>query len=134
MNRFCLLLLALSLALTVSACADTINAADMSSGSRASAIALGITNTPITADQARAIAEKETGGVAIEVEGETEDGVPVFEVEVRVGSDSRQVIKEVVIRASDGAVLEVEIEDEEEDDDGDDDEDDGAEGGKEDSR
>jgi uncharacterized membrane protein YkoI len=80
-----------------------------------------VLGTPITPEQAQTIAEKATGGTAIEVEQETEEGVAVFEVEVRVPSDGSDQIKEVIIRASDGVILLIELEDDDDDHDEDDD-------------
>ncbi len=64
---------------------------------------------PITADQAKSIAAQALGGTALSVkqEIEDEDGEQVFEVKVQVTSP-RFMIKEVEVRISDGAVLEIE--------------------------
>jgi hypothetical protein len=76
---------------------------------------LGITASPVTADQARQIAEEATGGVSQSVEQEDEDGTQVFGVHVLVGTTAQ----DVKVRVSDGAVLKVEADD------------DGEEGGEE---
>ena len=81
---------------------------------------LGITGGPITADQAKAIAEAATGGTAIEVERENENGVQVFGVEILLDG----LKKDVKVRISDGAVLQIESDDDD-DEDEDEDEDDG---------
>lgn len=69
--------------------------------------AVGVTSGPITEQQARAIAEAATGGTAISVEQEDMDGMQVFGVLVQVGP----VRKDVKVRISDGAVLQIDIDD-----------------------
>lgn len=100
----------------VGSCSDSINAADTNFGSKTSVQSLGITNRPITAAQAQQIAEKETGGTTIEVETDKEDGVKVFDVKLRVGNETKVEIKEAIIRASDGAVLSVLLDDDQDGD------------------
>ena len=75
--------------------------------------ALGITNSPVTHDQAIQIALKSVPGRVLEVEDDTESGTRVIDVELQSGSG----VKEVTIRASDGGVMKIEA-----------DEDDGDEG------
>lgn len=65
---------------------------------------LGIPAGPVTADQARQIAESATGGVSQSVEQEDEDGTQVFGVHVLVGTTTQ----DVKVRVSDGAVMKVE--------------------------
>jgi uncharacterized membrane protein YkoI len=74
--------------------------------------ALGITNSPITAEQARQIAEKTTGGRGLKVEQGHESGVEVFVVDVQVNSS----MNDINVRVSDGAVMKVEADDDDEDD------------------
>lgn len=119
MSRITLPALLLAVGLIVASCADSINAADMSIGSKTSVQSLGITAFPITAEQARQIAEKETGGVAIEVDTDKEDGVAVFDVRVRLANETKTEFKEVVIRTSDGAVLSTAADDANSDSEGD---------------
>jgi uncharacterized membrane protein YkoI len=64
---------------------------------------LGLT-PPVSADEARAIAEDATGGTALGVDQETENGELLYEVQVET-SEGR---KEVEVRASDGGVVEIE--------------------------
>ena len=66
--------------------------------------AQGISQGPITADQAKSIAAAAAGGTAVSVETEDEDGTPVFGVIVQVG----QTRKDVKVRISDGAVTKIE--------------------------
>jgi uncharacterized membrane protein YkoI len=69
---------------------------------------LGITPPPpVTPDQAMAIAAAAAGGTAVGVEQETEGGELMFEVQV----DTPSGAKEVEVRASDGAVVEIEAAD-----------------------
>jgi len=68
---------------------------------------LGITGGPITSEQARAIAEAATGGVAKDVEQEDEDGVQVFGVAIEAADNSL----DVKIRIADGAVTKIEADD-----------------------
>jgi len=75
------------------------------------AAGLGVT-PPVASDQARAIAEAATGGTALGVDQETEDGELLFEVQVRTVDGRR----EVEVRASDGGVVEIEAEDDGDDD------------------
>jgi uncharacterized membrane protein YkoI len=70
------------------------------------AAGLGIT-PPVDAEQAKAIAAAATGGTAVGVDQETENGELLFEVKVETAS-GRQ---EVEVRASDGGVVEVEPDD-----------------------
>jgi uncharacterized membrane protein YkoI len=67
--------------------------------------ALGITTPPpVTREQAMAIAAAAAGGTALSAEQETEGGELLFEVRVQTSSGR----KEVEVRASDGAVVEIE--------------------------
>jgi uncharacterized membrane protein YkoI len=77
---------------------------------------LGITNSPITADQARQIAETATGGTALNVEQENENHVELFDVDIQLGSSTT----DVKVRISDGAVMKVEADDEDDDENDDD--------------
>ncbi|HEX6432772.1 MAG TPA: PepSY domain-containing protein [Gemmatimonadales bacterium] len=66
---------------------------------------LGITTPPpVTQEQAMAIAAAAAEGTAISVGQESEGGQLLFEVQVQTASGS----KEVEVRASDGAVVEIE--------------------------
>ena len=113
----------------MSASVRTSLASAMSSiGSKTSVQSLGITAFPITAEQAPQIAEKETGGVAIEVDTDKKDGVAVFDVRVRLANETKTEFKEVVIRASDGAVLIAAADDANSDSEGEGDSDYGQEG------
>ena len=67
---------------------------------------LGIT-PPVNADQAKAIAAEAAGGTALSVSQETEGGEVLFEVLV----DTPDGRVEVEVRASDGAVVEIEPDD-----------------------
>lgn len=67
--------------------------------------AVSVTSGPITEQQARAIAEAAAGGTAISVEQEDMDGAQVFGVLVQAGS----VRKDVKVRISDGAVLQIDL-------------------------
>jgi len=73
---------------------------------------LGISGGPVSAEDARQIAELATGGTALSVEEEDEDGSPVFGVTVEVGSAR----KDVKVRISDGAVIKIEDDGEDPDD------------------
>jgi uncharacterized membrane protein YkoI len=68
---------------------------------------LGITQGPISADQAKAIAAAAAGGTALSVEQENEDGVAVFGVIVQTSNG----LKDVKVRISDGAVTKIESDD-----------------------
>ncbi len=70
------------------------------------AVRLGIA-PPITAEEAMSIAAEAAGGTAISVTEETECGELLFEVIVSTSSGR----KEVEVRASDGAVVEIEPDD-----------------------
>ena len=61
----------------------------------------------MTAEQAKAIAAEAAGGTAVSVGQETENGELLYEVQVRTSSGD----KEVEVRASDGAVVEIEASD-----------------------
>jgi uncharacterized membrane protein YkoI len=74
---------------------------------------LGITGGPITSEQARAIAESATSGVASKVEQEDEDGVQVFGVAIQATAGAL----DVKVRVSDGAVTKIEADDAESGDD-----------------
>jgi uncharacterized membrane protein YkoI len=66
---------------------------------------LGITTPPpVTGEQAMAIAAAAAGGTAVSLGQETEGGQLYFEVQVETASGN----KEVEVRASDGAVVEIE--------------------------
>ena len=65
---------------------------------------LGITQGPVTAEQAKQIAASAMGGSALSVEQEDEDGTQVFGVQVQTSSG----IKDVKVRISDGAVTKIE--------------------------
>jgi uncharacterized membrane protein YkoI len=67
------------------------------------AATLGITQGPVTAEQAKAIAAVAAGGTALAVEQEDEDGTQVFGVLVQVGA----VYKDVKVRIADGAVTKI---------------------------
>jgi uncharacterized membrane protein YkoI len=70
--------------------------------------ALGIvTPPPVTAEQAKAIAAEAAGGTALSVSQETEGGELLYEVQV----DTPNGRKEVEVRASNGAVAEIEAAD-----------------------
>lgn len=110
----------LAAALTLSSCDGTgPAAADIRYNPPNTSFAadLGLT-PPVTAEQAKAIAEAATGGTALDVDQEIEDGELLFEVQVET-TDGRL---EVEVRASDGGVVEIEREDDgnDEADDGDD--------------
>ncbi len=69
---------------------------------------LGITAPPpVTRDQAMAIAAAAAGGTALSAGEETEGGELLYEVKVQTSSGR----KEVEVRASDGAVVEIEPDD-----------------------
>ncbi len=68
------------------------------------ASALGISAGPITEAQARAIAARAAGGTVTAVREGDEDGTDAFEVDVATAAGTRSVI----VRVSDGAVLETE--------------------------
>jgi uncharacterized membrane protein YkoI len=69
---------------------------------------LGIaTPPPVSEDQAKAIAAEAAGGTALSVAQETEGGQLLYEVRVQTSSGR----KEVEVRASDGAVVEIEADD-----------------------
>jgi hypothetical protein len=69
---------------------------------------LGITTPPpVTQEQAMAIAAAAAGGTAVGVEQETEGRQLFYEVQVQTASGN----KEVEVRASDGAVVEIEAAD-----------------------
>jgi uncharacterized membrane protein YkoI len=70
------------------------------------AAGLGI-NPPVTQDEAMAIAAAAAGGTAVSVGQEREGGVLLFEVKVDTPSGG----KEVEVRASDGGVVEIEVDD-----------------------
>jgi uncharacterized membrane protein YkoI len=65
---------------------------------------LGITQGPVTAEQAKAIAAEAAGGTPLSVEQEDEDGTQVFGVLVQVGA----LQKDVKVRIADGAVTKIE--------------------------
>ena len=66
---------------------------------------LGITTPPpVTQEQAMAIAATAAGGTAVSVSQELEGRQVLYEVQVQTASGS----KEVEVRASDGAVVEIE--------------------------
>ena len=66
---------------------------------------LGITTPPpVTQEQAMAIGAAAAGGTAVSVGQEREGGQLFYEVQVQTASGS----KEVEVRASDGAVVEIE--------------------------
>ena len=66
---------------------------------------LGITTPPpVTQEQAMAIGAAAAGGTAVSVAQETEGGELFYEVQVQTASGN----KEVEVRASDGAVVEIE--------------------------
>jgi uncharacterized membrane protein YkoI len=67
------------------------------------AATLGITPSPITAEQAKPIAAVAIGGEALAVQQEDEDGTQVFGVLVRAGETN----KEVKVRIADGAVTKI---------------------------
>ena len=70
--------------------------------------ALGITTPPpVTQEQAMAIAAAAAGGTALSAGQEREGGELLFEVKVQTSSGR----KEVEVRASDGAVVEIEPDD-----------------------
>jgi len=75
-----------------------------SSGDLSFAAQLGLAEGPVSESDARRIAELATGGTARSVEREDEDGEEVFEVSVAVEGAT----KEVEVRVSDGAVVEIE--------------------------
>jgi uncharacterized membrane protein YkoI len=69
---------------------------------------LGITTPPpVTQEQAMAIAAAAAGGTAISAGQEREGGQLLFEVKVQTSSG----FSEVEVRASDGAVVEIEADD-----------------------
>ena len=68
---------------------------------------------PVTSEQARAIAESATSGVAGKVEQEDEDGVQVFGVVIQATAGAL----DVKVRISDGAVTKIEADDAESGDD-----------------
>ncbi|MBA3260634.1 MAG: PepSY domain-containing protein [Gemmatimonadales bacterium] len=68
--------------------------------------ALGMA-APVTRDQAMTIAAEAAGGTAVSAGQETEGGELLFEVQVETSSGN----KEVEVRASDGAVVEIEAAD-----------------------
>ena len=76
---------------------------------------LGIMQGPVTEEQARAIAAAAAGGTAGRVEQEDEDGTQVFGVEVQTAGG----MKDVKVRISDGAVMQIDDDDDAEDGDGD---------------
>jgi hypothetical protein len=88
---------------------------------------LGLAPGQVTAQDARAIAELATGGTALSIEQEDEDAWATFDVTVHVG----KTVKEVEVRISDGAVLEIEDESEDADDSGDDGDEEHEEGSSE---
>ena len=65
----------------------------------------------LTEQEARDIATGEVGGTALEVELESEDGTPLYEVETEADDST---VSEVAVDANNGTVLEVEREDESE--------------------
>ena len=65
---------------------------------------LGITQGPVTADQARLIAAAAAGGIALQWETEDEDGTRVFGVLVQTAATA----KDVKVRITDGAVTKIE--------------------------
>jgi hypothetical protein len=65
----------------------------------------------LTEQEARDIATGEVGGTALEVELESEDGTPLYEVETEADDGT---VSEVAVDANNGTVLEVEREDENE--------------------
>ena len=66
---------------------------------------LGITTPPpVTQEQAMAIGAAAAGGTAVSIGQETEGGQLFYEVQVQTASGN----KEVEVRASDGAVVEIE--------------------------
>ena len=65
----------------------------------------------LTEQEARDIATGEVGGTALEVELESEDGTPLYEVETEADDGT---VSEVAVDANNGTVLEVEREDESE--------------------
>jgi len=67
---------------------------------------LGFT-APVTKEQAMTIAAQATGGTAISVAEEKENGELLFEVKVETSGGR----KEVEVRASDGGVVEIEPDD-----------------------
>ena len=69
---------------------------------------LGITTPPpVTQEQAMAIAAAAAGGTAVSAGQEREGGQLIFEVKVQTSSG----FSEVEVRASDGAVVEIEAND-----------------------
>ncbi len=80
--------------------------------------AAGIMEGPVTAAQAKSIAERATQGTARSVEAEDEDGTNVFGV--IVGTATGQ--QDVKVRISDGAVTRIESDDDGDDESRDDDE------------
>jgi hypothetical protein len=65
---------------------------------------LGIEGGPVTAEQAKQVAEVAAGGIAVSaVEQEDQDGTQVFGVLIQSGSAQ----KDVKVRISDGAVTQI---------------------------
>ena len=74
------------------------------------ATTLGITTGPITADQAKRIAEIFAGGTAVASETGDASGTAIYIVKVQSGSSENGVTtKEVKVRVSDGAVMTMEV-------------------------
>jgi uncharacterized membrane protein YkoI len=72
------------------------------------ATTLGIsTPPPVTSEEAMAIAAEAAGGTALSVDQENEGGQLLYEVRVETPNGR----KEVEVRASDGAVVEIEADD-----------------------
>jgi len=83
--------------LNIDAADDTESGADQMDSSDAVAPA----TTGITADEAQAIAETETGSTTLAVEFDVENGVQIFEVEMADGTD-------VQVNANDGTIILIE--------------------------
>jgi hypothetical protein len=71
------------------------------------ATSLGIEAGPITEEQAKAIAHEATGGNAVAVEREDQDGMDVFGVAIQSSSGNF----DVKVRVSDGAVTQIDPDD-----------------------
>ena len=104
--------LAVIVAIGAIACTDSTSTAAPSSALELQlpttqfVVQLGLT-APVTSEEAQMIAMEATGGSVIDVTEEKEDGELIFEVRVQTPTERL----EVEVRASDGAITEIEPDD-----------------------
>ncbi len=96
------------LMVSITGCDNMLSDDSRTTWNRGAAERLGIPAGPITAEQAKQIAEQTTSGTAVSAERSTERGTEVFTVRVQSGSSEFGITEQIVnVRVSDGAVMEV---------------------------